>query len=99
MIVIKRIDLFCPLLAEGIESYPGPQTGSTRGNSSLGGSQRGRGCSCNGRGSGRGSGQDPIKDAFVESSVCEPAGLRPAHYLTSMHPDHKINRQLVLNRQ
>ena len=54
---------------EGIEPNSGPQTGSTHGNSSLRG--RGRGCS----GSGHRSQQDPIDDAFADTSVRDPDGL------------------------
>ena len=60
---------------EGIESNPGPQTGSTCGNISPRGSLRGRGRGCNGSGSGRGSRQDHIDDASADTSVCHPAGL------------------------
>ena len=41
----------------------------------LRGGLRGRGCGCNGRGSGHGSRQDPIDDAFVDTSVRDSAGL------------------------
>ena len=51
MNLVIRLVLFYLLVTEGIESNPGPQTGSTRGNSSP----RGCGRVCNGRGSGRGS--------------------------------------------
>ena len=96
----NRLILFYLLIAKGIESNPGPQIGSTRGNSSRRGSLRGRGC--NGLGSGHGRRQDPIDDTFVETSVCDPAGLnnrvdRPIPYVE--HPGHKVNSQLVLNRQ
>ena len=35
----------------------------------------GRGRGCNGLGSGRGSRQDTIDDAYVDTSVHDPAGL------------------------
>ena len=73
MNLVIRLILFYLLIAEGIDSNPGPQNGSTRGNSSLRGGTRGHGC--NGGGSGRGSRQDPIDDAFAYTSVCDPDGL------------------------
>ena len=65
--------LFYLLVAEGIESNPEAQTGSTRGNSSPRGGPRGRGR--NGRGSGPRIQQDPSDDAFVDTSVRNPPGL------------------------
>ena len=61
--------LFNLPVAEGIETSPGPQTGSTRGNSSPRGSPRGHGC--NGCRSGCGDRQDPIDDAFAD--IVRPA--------------------------
>ena len=69
--------LFYLLNAEEIESNPGPQTGSTRGNSFPRGDPSGRGHGCNGHRSGHGSKQDysPIDNAFVDTSVRDPTGL------------------------
>ena len=75
MNLVIRLVLFYALVADGIESNPGPQTGSSRGNSSLRGCPRGRSRGCNGPRSGRGSRYDPIDDAFVDTSVCDPFGL------------------------
>ena len=58
---------------EGIESKPGSHTGSTYGNSSHRVGPSGRGC--NGCGSGRGYLQDPIDDAFADTSRRDSAGL------------------------
>ena len=66
--LVIRLVLFYLLVVEG-----GPQTGSTRGNSSPRGSPRGHGC--NGRRSGYGSRQDTINDAFADTSVCDHADL------------------------
>ena len=52
-----------------------PQNGSTCGNSSLRGGPRGHSRGCNGRGSGRESQQDPMDDAFLDTSVHNPASL------------------------
>ena len=71
---VIRLVLFYLLVAEGVEPFPGPQTGSTRGNCSPRGAPLGRGHGCNGRGSGRGSRQYPIDDAFADTSVRDPAG-------------------------
>ena len=59
--LVIRLVSFYLLFAEGIEFNPGPQTGSTSG--------------CNGRGSGRGGRQDPIVDAFADTSVLDPASV------------------------
>ena len=50
MNLIIRLVLVYLLVAETIESNPGPQTGSNRGNSSLRGGPRGRGCNVPGSG-------------------------------------------------
>ena len=75
MKLVIRLVLFYLLVVEGIESNPGPQTGSTLGNSSPRGGPSGRGSGCNGRGSIRGSQQDPIDDAFGYTLVRDPTGL------------------------
>ena len=95
MNLVIRLILLYLLAAKVIESNPVPQIGSPRGNSSLRGDTRGRGC--NGHGSGRGCRQDPFDDAFA----CDPGGLhnpvdRPIPYVE--HQGHKVNRQLALNR-
>ena len=69
---VIRLVLFYLLVAEGIESNPGPQIGSTSGNSSLRGRLRGRGSDCNGRRSVHGSRPDHIDDAFAATSVRDP---------------------------
>ena len=69
------LSIILPAHCRGIESNPGPQTGSTRGNSPPRGGPKGRGCGCYGRGIGSESRQDPIDYAFAGTSVRDPAGL------------------------
>ena len=71
MNLVIRLVLFNLLVAEGIESNLGPQTGSTHGNSSPRAGTRGCGPGCY----GRGSRQYPFDDTFADTYVHDPAGV------------------------
>ena len=90
MKLVIRLVLFYLLVAEGIESNPGPHSGSTLGNSSLRGGPSGRGSGCNGHGSNRGSRQDLINVAFANTSVRDPTGL--SNQVDPLYTIHRASR-------
>ena len=100
MNLVIRLVLFYLLVAEGIESDPGPQTGSTLGNSSPRGGPSGRGSGCNGLGSNPGSQQDLIDDAFANISVRDPTGLsNRVDPLYTIHRASRSQNQLSVSSQ